>query len=408
MNKKEVAELKRRFKKEGCSIQRMAGCYVDGEKHKLCSFTQTFLNLEDEEFYKYLDVAKKALSGTLGNNLINLEFPIIEEEIGGRQQILMALRASKLQDEGLLEAFYDHIIDTYDFVGNYLITIYYDVYDIPMKGTDELAMDESDEVYEYILVCINPVTLSKAALGYLEDKNTIGARIRDWVVGVTDTAFIFPAFNERSTDIHSTLVYTKNAKEPHEEFWENGLGCKTVQTATQKKDAFENMVVQAMGPDNEDTKDTVLDVQQNLNDYIEIEKEKVDKDAPIYIDGDVVEELLTEAGIPEQKAERIKENFDNFFEDNLPDANDLLDSRALKNNEIRVEKKQLQEKVVELTNQLEEAGIIQKDGSSTDIIIKVDPEKVSEVTKQFVDGRQCIVIPVSDADSARVNGEEIE
>ena len=79
MNKKEVAELKRRFKKEGCSIQRMAGCYVDGEKHKLCSFTQTFLNLEDEEFYKYLDVAKKALSGTLGNNLINLEFPIIEE-----------------------------------------------------------------------------------------------------------------------------------------------------------------------------------------------------------------------------------------------------------------------------------------------------------------------------------------
>ena len=204
------------------------------------------------------------------------------------------------------------------------------------------------------------------------------------------------------------MVYTKNAKEPHEEFWENGLGCKTVQTATQKKDAFENMVVQAMGPDNEDTKDTVLDVQQNLNDYIEIEKEKVEKDAPIFIDGEVVEELLTEAGIPEQKAERIKENFDNFFEDNLPDANDLLDSRALKNNEIRVEKKQLQEKVVELTNQLEEAGIIQKDGSSTDIIIKVDPEKVSEVTKQFVDGRQCIVIPVSDADSARVNGEEIE
>ncbi|MCR5144888.1 MAG: DUF4317 domain-containing protein [Lachnospiraceae bacterium] len=408
MNKKEINEIKRRFKKEGCSIQRMAGCYVDAEKNKLCSFTQTFLNLEDEEFYKYLDVAKKAFSGTLGNNLINLEFPIIEEEVGGRQQILMALRASKLQDEGLLDAFYDHVIDTYDFVGNYLITIYYDVYDVPLKGTDELAMDESDETYEYLVVCINPVALSKAALGYLENENKIGARIRDWVVGVTDTAFVFPAFNQRSTDIHSTLVYTKNAKEPHEEFWENGLGCATVQTATQKKDAFENMVVQAMGPDNEDTKDAVLDVQQNLNDYIEIEKEKVEKDEPIFIDGAVVEELLTDAGIPEQKAEKIKDNFDNFFEDNLPDANDLLDARALKNNEIRVEKKHLQEKVVELTNQLEDAGIIQKDGSTTDIIIKVDPEKVSEVSKQFVDGRQCIVIPIGSADSARVNGEEIE
>ena len=122
MNKKEVAEIKRRLKKESCTIQHMCGCYVDAEKNKLVTFSQKFLNLEEDEFYKYLEIAGKALSGTLGNNLLELEFPIDEEAVGGRQQILMALRASKLEDDALLDTYYDLIIDSYDYVGNYLIT----------------------------------------------------------------------------------------------------------------------------------------------------------------------------------------------------------------------------------------------------------------------------------------------
>ena len=68
MNKKEVMEIKRRLKKEGCTFTRMCGCYVDAEKNKVGNFGQTFLNLEDEEFYKYLEIAKKVLSGNIGNN----------------------------------------------------------------------------------------------------------------------------------------------------------------------------------------------------------------------------------------------------------------------------------------------------------------------------------------------------
>lgn len=405
MNKKEVAEIKRRFKKESCTIQRMCGCYVDAEKNKLVTFSQSFLNLEDEEFYKYLEIANKGLSGTMGNNLLELEFPMDEEAIGGRQQILMALRASKLEDESLLDTYYDLIIDTYDYVGNYLITLYYDAYDVPMKGTDELAMDESDEVYEYLLCCINPVALSKPGLGYLEGENRIGARIRDWVVGATDTAFLFPAFTQRSTDIHSTLVYTKNAKEPHEEFWENGLGCGSKRTSTQKRDAFLNMVVQALGPDNEDTNDAVLDVQQSLNDFILLEKEKIDKDATIPLDGDMVSEILTESGVSEQKAEKIKNSYESFFEETLPDAEELLDTKAIKNNEVRVEKKLLQEKVVDLTKQLEDAGVITKEGEEIDVIVKVRPEKVDDITTAFVDGKRCLVIPMEEDEEVRINGE---
>ena len=405
MKKKEVAEIKRRLKKESCTIQHMCGCYVDAEKNKLVTFSQKFLNLEEDEFYKYLEIAGKALSGTLGNNLLELEFPIDEEAVGGRQQILMALRASKLEDDALLDTYYDLIIDSYDYVGNYLITLYYDVYDVPLKGTDELAMDESDEVYEYLLCCICPVALSKPGLGYLEGEHRIGARIRDWVVGPTDTAFLFPAFNGRATDIHSTLVYTKNAKEPHEEFWANGLGCGTKRTATQKRDAFENMVVQTLGPDDEETKDTVLDVQQNLNDFILVEKEKVDKDEPILLDGEMITEILTDAGISEPKAEKIKASYESFFEDTLPDAQELLDTKAIKNNEVRVEKKQLQEKVVDLTKKLEDAGVITSDGTDIDVVVKVTPEKVEEIHTAFVDGKRCLVIPMKEDEEAKINGE---
>lgn len=405
MNKKEVAEIKRRLKKESCTIQHMCGCYVDAEKNKLVTFSQKFLNLEEDEFYKYLEIAGKALSGTLGNNLLELEFPIDEEAVGGRQQILMALRASKLEDDALLDTYYDLIIDSYDYVGNYLITLYYDVYDVPLKGTDELAMDESDEVYEYLLCCICPVALSKPGLGYLEGEHRIGARIRDWVVGPTDTAFLFPAFNGRATDIHSTLVYTKNAKEPHAEFWANGLGCGTKRTATQKRDAFENMVVQTLGPDDEETKDTVLDVQQNLNDFILVEKEKVDKDEPILLDGEMITEILTDAGISEPKAERITASYESFFEDTLPDAQELLDAKAIKNNEVRVEKKQLQEKVVDLTKKLEDAGVITSDGTDIDVVVKVTPEKVEEIHTAFVDGKRCLVIPMEEDEEAKINGE---
>ena len=46
---------------------------------------------------------------------MNLEFPL-EAELGdGQQKILLALRDSALQDQELLDAFYDKIIETYLF-----------------------------------------------------------------------------------------------------------------------------------------------------------------------------------------------------------------------------------------------------------------------------------------------------
>ena len=106
----------------------------------------------------------------------------------------MALRDAELQDEALLDTYYDLIIDTYDHPGNYLILLYFDTYDVMTRTSDNNNLDESEEVFRYLICAICPVELSKPGLGYREDEKRIGPRIRDWVVGVPDTGFLFPAF----------------------------------------------------------------------------------------------------------------------------------------------------------------------------------------------------------------------
>lgn len=423
MNKKEVLELKRRFKKEAATFTRVCGCYVDGNHNKVCKFGNTFLNLEEDEFYKYLEIANKALSGTIGNNLLELKFPIEEEEVGGRQHILMALRASKLEDENLLDTFYDLVIDTYDHAGNYLIVLFHDAYDVMSRTSDNNNLDESEEVYEYLICAICPVDLSKPGLGFLEEEHRIGPRVRDWVVGAVDTAFLFPAFNDRSTDIHSTLFYTKNTKEPHSEFMANGLGCGIERTATEQKMAFHSIVRNVLGAEDEHTDDVLLDLQQNLSDMIDEYAETHDDDEDVFLlDKEVVTKLLADSEISEEKAAKIEKSVDEAFGERPPAAENVIDSKALVQNELRVEKMALEDQVGTLTVQLNEkdealaertSQLIEKqeeidnyiaETKTYDVVLRVKPEKASQIKSQVINGQKCLVIPMGEDEHATING----
>lgn len=423
MNKKEVLELKRRFKKEAATFTRVCGCYVDGNHNKVCKFGNTFLNLEEDEFYKYLEIANKALSGTIGNNLLELKFPIEEEEVGGRQHILMALRASKLEDENLLDTFYDLVIDTYDHAGNYLIVLFHDAYDVMSRTSDNNNLDESEEVYEYLVCAICPVDLSKPGLGFLEEEHRIGPRVRDWVVGAVDTAFLFPAFNDRSTDIHSTLFYTKNTKEPHSEFMANGLGCGIERTATEQKMAFHSIVRNVLGAEDEHTDDVLLDLQQNLSDMIDEYAETHDDDEDVFLlDKEVVTKLLADSEISEEKAAKIEKSVDEAFGEKPPAAENVIDSKALVQNELRVEKMALEDQVGTLTVQLNEkdealaertSQLIEKqeeidnyiaETKTYDVVLRVKPEKESQIKSQVINGQKCLVIPMGEDEHATING----
>lgn len=423
MNKKEVLELKKRFKKDQATFTRLVGCYVDCNREKICKFGGKFLTLEEEEYYKYLEIANKVLSGTLGNNLLNLSFPIEEEQVGGRQQILMALRDTDLEDETLLDTYYDLVIDTYDEPGNYLILLYLDSYDVMTRTNDNINVDESEEVYKYLMCAICPVSLSKPGLGYLESEKRIGPRIRDWVVGVPATGFLFPAFNDRSTDIHSTLFYTRNTKEPHSEFMTNGLGCGVERTATEQKMAFHSIVRNVLGAEDDSTDDVMLDIQQNLSDMADEYAECHDtEEDPFILDKDVMSKVLNESNVSEEKINRIEKSMDEAFGEKLPVAENVIDSKALVANELRVEKLALEDQVGELTLQLNEKNteleekttkLLEKqeeidnyvaETRTYDVVLRVKPEKAAQIKSQIINGEKCLVIPMKENENATING----
>ncbi|WP_455715391.1 DUF4317 family protein, partial [Anaerosporobacter sp.] len=48
MTKKDVSELKKRFKKDDCTFTKLCGCYVNGEINKILNLDETFVNLKEE------------------------------------------------------------------------------------------------------------------------------------------------------------------------------------------------------------------------------------------------------------------------------------------------------------------------------------------------------------------------
>ncbi|MFQ7001341.1 MAG: DUF4317 domain-containing protein [Clostridium sp.] len=413
MRKKDILELKRRLKKEDCTFTKMCGCYVNGEKNIILNFKETFLNLEEDEFFKYLEIAKKVLSGTIGNNLLELSFPVNEEYKNDKQSFLMSLKKSKLKDDTLLHSFYKSIIDSYDYTGNFLILVFHDAYDVITKTRDNLKLDESEEVYEYILCAICPVSLSKPALGYFEEDNKIAARVRDWIVEAPVNGFVFPAFIDRSSDVNSIMYYTKNPKDSHPELMEEALGCSSKRTATEQKETFHNIITNAIGYDEEKSNNLFMEIQENINSRIDEHTTVNGKDSqPIILTNDTIQDILAESGVSEEDSSRIERFYTKEFGTTLPIADDLIDAKILKASEQKKKEQKLEKEVEILQNKLENTNkkleevskMEDESEENYDIILKVKPEKASQIKSQIIEGQKYIVIPLEENEQTNVNG----
>lgn len=368
MIKKEISELKRLFTPANCSISRICGCYVDGEKNKKTHMKEAFLSLPEEDMFKYFEIFRKCLSGSFGKNLLNLDFPLDAEKEGGTQEFLLQLRNSQLKDDELLDTFYDRIIETYEYTGNYLVLVIHGIYDIPGKTLDGLDMDDaSEEVYNHILCCICPVELSKPGLSYRELENTFGNRVRDWVVGLPDLGFLFPAFNDRSTDLHSTLYYSKNAGDLHDAFIDQMLGCPLPLDAGTQKESFQAIIAETLG-DSCDY-ETVKTIHENLAEMLE---EAKDAPEPLILDKYQVKSLLADSGVEEEQLQEFDRHFDQAAGERAEIyAANLVNTRSL---EVK----------------------------TADVVIKVSPDRADLVETRQIDGRPCLVIAIDGG--VEVNG----
>ncbi|SDW49844.1 protein of unknown function [Lachnospiraceae bacterium KHCPX20] len=349
MEKRDVLELKKRLKIDKASFDRISGCYVSTEKEKILTFNKSFLGLEEEEQHKYLDIAKKVLSNKIGDQFIEHEFPVAVAN--STRDDLLKLSKEGINDESFMERFYDHIIDTYDSLDAYVILVFHDRYDIPNKNTDNLYDDTSDEVYNYILCAICPVKASKSGLAYFEKENEINVRLQDKILEAPVNGFLYPAYTDRSSDIHAIMFYTKTPKTPASNFWQAAFSVTPNQTATEKRIKFEDTIEPAIA--NDDT--TYIEVQQAFSNYIEEKKANKD-DNPSVLTKDTLKEILLENEVNENKTEEITEQFTKSFSDEEVTVEELMDASALKNAALILENKQLKIENQKLRDQLKELG----------------------------------------------------
>ena len=367
MNKKEILEIRKQYTHERCSISRICTCYVDGEKN----MKEAFLSLPEEETFKYFNIFKQTLSGTLGKNLLNLEFPLDAENPGGPQEFLLKLRDSRLQDDALLEEFYNKIIETWYFPENYYIILIHVAYDIPGKSSDGSEMfDASDEVYEYLLCSLCPVKLSKPGLFYNTEHNQIENRIRDWVVEPPVKGFLFPAFNDRSSDIHGMLYFSRQAEELQPDFMESMFGCQLPLTAKSQKESFNTLIADTLGEDAD--YEMVKNIHEHLTEMVEETKDSPD---PLVLTRPDVKRLFELSGVPEEKME----TFDRAYDAAAGEDTALLASNIASGRSFSIE--------------------------TPDVVIKVNPERTDLIETRIIDGKECLVITVNDR--IEVNGVNV-
>ena len=371
MNRKEISEIKKILQKDHTRIDRITGCYVNGEHEKQAVFREAFLSLKDEEMHKYSEILRKVLSGSLGKNLNTLEYTLEEEVNGDKHKSLMQLVDTELKDDDSIQAFYDKIIENYLYTGNYLILLAHGMYDVPARSTsNEEMFDASDYVYRFIVCAICPVNLSKPGLCYDAAAGSFVEHLQDWMLDMPSAGFLFPAFNDRNTDIHNLLYYAKKDSDLHMELASEVLGCSRPVSAKVQKEDFSEIVEDVFGRDC--GFEVVKEIHENLNRIVEETKDNPD---PAILGKNEIKNILSDIGAEREKLEIVDEAF---------------------------EKEEDHYKTVLLSNL---ANTRKFEVKTPDIKISISADRTDMIETRIIDGRECVVIPLTD--DIEVNGIKI-
>ena len=382
MNKKEILEIKKLLKKENTHIDRIAGCYVDGEKEIRAVFEMPFYSVGDEEMFKYSELFRKTLSGTIGKNLNTLAFSTEEEMNGSRHASLVQLVKSELKEEEIRQAFFDSVIANYTHSGNYLILLAHGLYDIPARSTDSSEIfDASEYVYSFVLCSICPVNLSKPGLCFDAASSSFVEHLRDWMVEMPEAGFLFPAFNDRNTDLHALLYYAKNGEALHPELTEGLLGCASPVSAGDQKMDFAEVVEEVFG--GECDFQTVKEIHDTLNQMLEENKEEPE---PLVLGEQEIKKLLSECGADDEMLAGVEKQFRKGSGEN--------DEEMKEENAGSRKSEGLMASNLANTRRFEV--------KTPEITISVSPQRTDLIETMMIEGRECLVIPLDE--EVTVNG----
>lgn len=374
MNEREVSELRRRFRADKTNITKLCGCYVSDKGEILSQFTTSIALMLEDEKEKVLNVLKKALSGSLGKNLTDLSFPTRQVLEGEEHRLLQTLRTSQLDNQEAADTFFKKVISTVSMETNYLILLAYDAYDVPFKGRDGSRFDDgSDQVFSYIVCAICPVKLSKSALSFHVQDQEFHNSKTDWIVSAPELGFLFPAFDDRATNLYGALTYTRNICENHQEFIETIFGTEAPMAAGLQKESFQSILGSTL--EEESSIQVVQSVHAQLSDLIQEHKESREKE-PLYLSKPEFNQVLKTSGVSEEKIKAFDESFDETF----GELADLSPKNLVDTNKFHL--------------------------NTPDVKIQVAPEKRDLVETRVLGGVKYILIRAEEG--VEVNGVNIE
>lgn len=370
MNQKELSELRRRFRPEKSAISHIYGCYVNGSREIISYLDEPMGMMPQEEAEKYLGLLKKALSGTLGRNLVDIVFSTQQVMDSDEHRFLMGLRDSQLKDGALRQSFYDKVIASLDMDGSkYLILLAHDAYDVPYKGRDgELQDDASDTVFSYIICCVCPVKDGKLELGFFSGENEFHSCAANQIVAPPELGFLFPAFDDRAANIYNALLYSKKADQLHQEFINAVFRTEPPLSAAEQREAFEGALTGAL--EDACSIEVVQAVHERLRDQIVQHKETKDPE-PLALTAGDIGNILRDCSVPEERVSAFLER-----------CGERLGANVVLN-----------------PVNLIESGKFEVE--TADAKLSLDPEHSYLLEMRVIDGRQYLLFP---ADSVTVNG----
>ncbi len=373
MNEKEIGEIRRHTRRDRSNITALYGCFVNDNKEIISQFRQSVGMMPENEGEKFFALLKRSLSGTLGKNLIDITFRTQQVADSPEHKLLMQLRETQLKDEECLQSFYQKIIDSVTMDSSYLILIGCDSYDVPFKGKDDFVQaDGSSETFRYLLCGICPVKLSKPVLEYKASEQEFHDSAITQQLSAPVLGFMFPAFDNRSTNIYNALLYSKDAGDNHENFVSVLFNTQPVMAAKEQKRSFEALLSTAL--DSESSLDVVQAVHTEIGQMIQMHKEsKVDE--PLMHDKNTVKNVLASSGVSEEKLAKFSVDYDETFgfEAQLHPKN-IIDQKQF---EIK----------------------------TPDVTIKVNPERSDLIETRVIGGIKYIMICADE--SVEVNGVNI-
>lgn len=310
MNQKELREIRRRFQPERSGITHIYGCYVNTNREIISEIDESLGLLTKEEGEKYLSLLKKALSGALGKNLLDISFATRQVLDSEEHRLLSALRKSELQDAELRESFYRCIIDSLDMdESNYVILLAFDAYDVPHYGKDG-NLDDAGEVYKYLLCSICPVKSGKLELGYVPEEKRFHSSLLGQIVAAPALGFLFPTFDERSTNLYNALLYTRSTEDDHQGFIDAVFRTRVPMPAKRQKETFGQVLESSL--EKEGSFQVLQSVHEQLSERIALHKESKDPE-PLLLTVDELGEILEKSGGTEKAVERFRKSCEEEF-----------------------------------------------------------------------------------------------